>query len=71
MKRAEHLAQESGSVDDLRIRIWDYLYLLRQAQQIAFIAEQMHETPRTIEEAVDHPWFTQQDGVVAIAHTGR
>ena len=56
-------------MEDLRIRIWDYLYRLGQAQPMAFIAEQMDETPHAIQRAVDHPWFNQQDGVVAIAIT--
>jgi hypothetical protein len=62
---------EAGSVDDLRTRIWDYLYRLGREQQIAVIAEQMGETPRAIQQAVDDPWFTEQDGTVAIARSDR
>lgn len=67
MKRAEALASESGSMDDLRIRIWDYLYRLGRAQQLAIIAEQMNQTPHAIQQAVHHPWFNEADGMIAIA----
>jgi hypothetical protein len=58
-------------MDDLRTRVWDYLYRLGRAEQITIIAEQMNETPHAIQEAVDDPWFTEQDGTVAIARTDR
>ncbi len=54
-------------MDDLRNRIWDYLFRLGKPQQIAIIAEQLNVTSVDIQQAVDHPWFDLQDGLVAIA----
>jgi hypothetical protein len=56
-------------MDDLRVRIWDYLYRLGRAEQISIIAEQMGESPQAIEQAVDDPWFSRQEEGVAVAHT--
>lgn len=58
-------------MDDLRNRIWDYLYRLGEPQQIAIIAEQMDLTPGEIQQAVDDAWFDVQDDWVAIAHIDR
>ena len=56
-------------MDDLKTRIWDYLYRRGGAERISVIAEQLGETPLAIQQAVDDPWFNEQDGLVAIAHT--
>ena len=58
-------------MDDLRIRIWDYLYRLGHAEQIAVIAEHMEESPQTIQQIVNDPWFSidEQNRSVAIAKT--
>ena len=58
-------------MDELRNQVWDYLFRLGEPQQIAVIAEQMDETPSTIQQVVDNPWFEVQDGWVAIAHVDR
>ena len=58
-------------MDDLKNRVWDYLYRSGAPQQVANIADQMDETPDAIQEAVDDPWFDVQDGMVAIATSGR
>ena len=60
---------DSASTDDLRIRIWDYLFQLNRAQQIEVIAAHLDETPQAIQHAVHNPWFNEQDGVVAIARS--
>ncbi len=54
-------------MDDLRNRIWDYLYRRGEPQRVAIIADQMNETPDAIQQAADDPWFDVQDGLVAIA----
>ncbi len=54
-------------MDDLRNRIWDYLFRRGEPQQVAIIADQMNETPDAIQQAADDPWFDVQDGLVAIA----
>ena len=56
-------------MDELHIRIWDYLYLLNRAASIATIAEQLDEPPEAIEMAVQSAWFTVSDGMIAIAYT--
>ena len=56
-------------MDDLRDRIWDYLYRCGEPQQVAVIAEQMHETPNAIQQAVDDPWFDVREDFVAIARS--
>ena len=58
-------------MDDLRNRIWDYLYRRGEPQRVAIIADQMNETPDAIQQAADDPWFDVQDGLVAIAHNDR
>jgi hypothetical protein len=54
-------------MDDLRNRIWDYLFRLGKPQPIVIIAEQLNVGSADIQQAVDHPWFDLQDGLVAIA----
>ena len=54
-------------MEDLRNRVWDYLYRCRQPKQLALIADEMNETPREIEQVVDDPWFDVRDGWVTIA----
>ena len=56
-------------MDELHIRIWDYLYRLNRAASIATIAEQLDEPPEAIELAVQSAWFTVSDGMIAIAYT--
>lgn len=58
---------ESDSIDELRIRVWDYLYALRQSQQIPTIAEQLRENPHDVAEAVNHSWFLENQGAIGIA----
>ena len=55
-------------MDELRNRIWDYLYRLGRGEQYATIAEQLNESPEAIQMAVDCDWFDVSDGVVAIAY---
>ena len=54
-------------MDELRNRVWDYLYRRGEPQDVANIADQMNETPAAIQQAVENPWFKLQDGLVAIA----
>jgi hypothetical protein len=60
-----------GSVEDLRSRIWDYLYRRGEPQRLANVAEQLNETLDAIEQTVNDPWFDVQDDLVAIAHRDR
>mgnify|MGYP007059574456 CR=1 FL=1 len=54
-------------MEDLRNRVWDYLFRCREPKQVAIIAAEMNETPADIEQVVNDPWFDVRDGLVAIA----
>jgi hypothetical protein len=57
----------SNGIDDLRIRVWDYLYALRQSREIPTIANELQENPLDVAEAVNHAWFIEQHGAISIA----
>jgi hypothetical protein len=54
-------------MEELRSRIWDYLFRAGKPQEVAIIAERFEVSSAEIEQAVDHPWFDLQDSLVAIA----
>ncbi len=56
-------------MEDLRNRVWDYLYECRQPQRVAIIADEMNETPHKIQQVVDDLWFDVRDGLVSIAQS--
>jgi len=55
-------------MDDLRNRVWDYLYQLAEPQGLHAIAAQLGEDPVAVQRAIEHPWFQVADGLVAIAY---
>ena len=54
-------------MDELRNRIWDYLYQLGRGERIEVIAEKMNESLDVVQQTVNDPWFVVQDGIVSIA----
>lgn len=56
--------------EEMRNRIWDFLYRSDGPQQVAIIAEQLNEPIEEIEQVVNDPWFEAKDGLVAIAYRG-
>ena len=57
-------------MDDLRNRVFDYLYRLAEPQALNAIADQLGEDPSAVQQAIEHPWFKVADGIVAIAYSG-
>ena len=56
-------------MDDLRTRIWDYLFQHGNDQQVEIIAQNLEETTEAIRQAVNDPWFDEREGSVAIAQS--
>ena len=54
-------------MDELRVKIWDYLYRSGEPKSISQIAEFIEQEADTIRAAVDHEWFTIIDAVVTIS----
>ena len=65
------IGNEDVTMEDLRNRVWDYLYRCRQAQQVPVIADEVNETPDRIYQVVGDRWFDVRDGLVSIAQIDR
>ncbi len=55
-------------MDELRIEIWDLIFLANAPKQIEEIAELTNQPIETIRTAVDHEWFNNIQGTVTISH---
>ncbi len=55
-------------MDELRIEIWDLIFLANTPKQIDEIAELTNQQIETIQTAVDHEWFKNVQGTVTISH---
>lgn len=55
-------------IDDLRDRIWDYLFEMKSPQLIADLAVLAECDETIIRLAVNHEWFAVTDGRVSIAY---
>src|SRR5262249_17371271 len=55
-------------IDDLRDRIWDYLFETKSPQPIAKLAALAECDETAIRLAVNHEWFAVADGHVSIAY---
>lgn len=54
-------------MDELRVKIWDYLYRSGEPKEVSEIAESIEQEADTIRDAVDHEWFTIIDALVTIS----
>ncbi len=55
-------------MDELRIEIWDLIFLANSPKQIDEIAELTNQQIETIQAAVEHEWFNNDQGTVTISH---
>ena len=55
-------------IDDLRDRIWDYLFKTKSPQRITDLATLAESDETTIRLALNHEWFTVVDGQASIAY---
>ena len=55
-------------MDELRIEIWDLIFLANTPKQIDEIAELTNQQIETVRAAVDHEWFNNIQGTVTISH---
>jgi hypothetical protein len=55
-------------IDDLRDRIWDYLFETKSPQPITELATLAECDETLIRLAVNHEWFTVHDARVSIAY---
>ena len=62
--------QSSGSIDiqDLRERIWDYLFETKSSQLVSDLAVLAKCDETTIRIAAKHEWFAVSGDQVSIAH---
>ena len=58
-------------MDELRGRIWDYLFCAREPKSLDEVAIFVGLHSNVISAAVDHEWFQTADGKVAIAYEAR
>ena len=54
-------------MDELRIEIWDLLYLATTPISENEIAESLGTDIAVIQAAVDHEWFTAKDSSISIS----
>ena len=55
-------------IDDLRDRIWDYLFKTKAPQSIPDLAALAECDETTIRVALNHEWFSTADGRASIAY---
>jgi hypothetical protein len=55
-------------MDELRIEIWDLIFLANSPKQIDEIADSTNQPIETIRTAVDHEWFNNDQGTITISH---
>lgn len=61
--------RESGSVDELRIEIWDFLFRAKEPKSVSEISDQIDQETEIVRSAVNHEWFTIVDDMVSISQT--
>ena len=61
-------ASDVMDIDDLRDRIWDYLFETKSPQLVSDLAALAECDETAIRLAVNHEWFSMADGRVSIAY---
>jgi len=56
------------NTDELRDKIWDYLYQAPESKSVDELAAFARQEPQAISAAIDHEWFNVTHNKVSIAY---